>query len=79
VGTWQVLPLTVAALAVCWLLAWLALLLVFTWLVRRRCDPGTLRLLVRLAQAWRMPGAPFQALEDAALRRRARSRRDFDD
>jgi hypothetical protein len=71
VGSWMVLPLTVATLAVCWLLAWLALLLVFTWLVRRRSDPPTLRVLVRLAQTWRMPAGPFLALEHAARRRRA--------
>lgn len=67
-GWWAVLPLTVAALAVCWLLAWLALLVVFAWLVRRRADAATLRVLVRLAQAWRMPGGPFRVLEGAALR-----------
>jgi len=72
VGSWVVLPLTVAALAVCWLLAWLALLGVFAWLVRRRADAATLRVLVRLAQTWRMPGGPFQVLEAAALRRHAR-------
>jgi hypothetical protein len=76
VGSWVVLPLTVAALAVCWLLAWLALLVVFTWLVRRRADPATLRVLVRLAQTWRMPGGPFRVLEDAAL---LKHRRDRDD
>src|SRR4051812_34025556 len=70
VGSWVVLPLTVAALAVCWLLAWLALLAVFAWLVRRRADAATLRVLVRLAQTWRMPGGPFRVLEDAALHRR---------
>lgn len=75
-GSWVVLPLTVAALAVCWLLAWLALLAVFTWLVRRRADAATLRVLVRLAQTWRMPGGPFQVLEEAALRRRPRDRDD---
>jgi hypothetical protein len=76
VGSWVVLPLTVAALAVCWLLAWLALLGVFTWLVRRRADAATLRVLVRLAQTWRMPGGPFHVLEEAALRRRPRDRDD---
>lgn len=72
-GSWVVLPLTVAALAVCWLLAWLALLLVFAWLVHRRSDPATLRVLVRLAQTWRMPGGPFQVLQDAARRRSTRA------
>jgi hypothetical protein len=61
--------LTVAAVAVCWLLAWLALLTVFAWLVRRRSDAATLRALVRLAQAWRMPDRPFRTLEDAGRRR----------
>jgi hypothetical protein len=68
-ASWAVVPLTVAAVAICWLLAWLALLAVFAWLVRRRADTSTLRVLVRLAQAWRMPGAPFKALEDAGRRR----------
>lgn len=67
--SWEMVPLTVAAVAVCWLLAWLALLGVFAWLVRRRADASTLRVLVRLAQAWRMPGRPFKALEDAGRRR----------
>ncbi len=71
-GSWVVLPLTVAALAVCWLLAWLALLVVFTWLVRRRADAATLRVLVRLAETWRMPAGAFRVLEDAAVRRRPR-------
>ena len=71
-GSWVVLPLTVAALAVCWLLAWLALLVVFTWLVRRRADAATLRVLVRLAETWRMPVGAFRVLEDAALLRRRR-------
>jgi hypothetical protein len=79
VGSWVVLPLTVAALAVCWLLAWLALLVVFTWLVRRRADASTLRVLVRLAETWRMPAGPFRVLEDAALHRRRGSRDDGDD
>lgn len=70
-GTWAMVPLTVAAVAVCWLLAWLALLAVFAWLVRRRADAATLRVLVRLAQAWRMPGGPFRVLEDAGHRRDA--------
>jgi hypothetical protein len=69
VGSWTMLPLTVAAVAVCWLLAWVALLVVFAWLVRRRADAATLRALVRLAQAWRMPGGPFKVLEDAGRRR----------
>ena len=71
-GSWTVVPLTVsltvAAVAVCWLLAWLALLVVFAWLVRRRSDVATLRVLVRLAQAWRMPSGVFRALEDAGRR-----------
>ncbi len=75
-GSWLVLPLTVAALAVCWLLAWLALLGVFTWLVRRRADDATLRVLVRLAQTWRMPSGPFRVLEEAAASRHARDRDD---
>jgi hypothetical protein len=73
VGSWAMVPLTVAltvgTVAICWLLAWLALLVVFAWLVRRRADEATLRVLVRLAQAWRMPGGPFRALEDAGRRR----------
>ena len=68
-GSWVVVPLTVAAVAVCWMFAWLSLLAVFAWLVRRRADTSTLRVLVRLAQAWRMPGRPFKALEDAGRRR----------
>jgi hypothetical protein len=69
VFSWAMVPLTIAAVAVCWLLAWLALLVVFAWLVRRRADATTLRILVRLAQAWRMPAASFKALEDAGRRR----------
>jgi hypothetical protein len=69
VFSWAMVPLTIAAVAVCWLLAWLALLVVFAWLVRRRADATTLRILVRLAQAWRMPGGPFRTLEDAGRRR----------
>ena len=77
-GSWAIIPLTVpatvaltvATVAVCWLVAWLALLVVFAWLVRRRADPVTLRVLVRLAQAWRMPSGPFRALENAGRRRR---------
>jgi hypothetical protein len=68
VVSWAMVPLTVAAVAVCWLLAWLALLVVFAWLVRRRADAATLRVLVRLARAWRMPAGPFRALEDAGRR-----------
>jgi hypothetical protein len=64
-----VIPLTVAALGVCWLLAWLALLLVFMWLVRRRSDAVTLRIFVELAETWRMPAAPLQVLARAAGRR----------
>ena len=75
-GSWVVVPLTVAALAVCWLLAWLALLGVFTWLVRRRADAATLAVLVRLAQTWRMPSSPFRMLEEAAASRRPRARDD---
>ena len=71
-GSWVVLPLTVAALAVCWLLAWLALLVVFTWLVRRRADAPTLRVLVRLAETWRMPAGPFRVLEEVATHHRRR-------
>ena len=67
--SWAMLPLTIAAVAVCWLLAWLALLVVFAWLVRRHADPTTLAVLVRLAQAWRMPAASFKTLEDAGRRR----------
>ena len=68
---WLVLPLTVTALAICWLVAWLALLLVFMWLVHRSADPTTLRVFVRLAEAWRMPTTPMQVLELTAERRRA--------
>jgi hypothetical protein len=67
----MVIPLAVAALGVCWLLAWFALLLVFMWLVRRGADATTLRVFVRLAEAWRMPTAPMHMLELAASRRRA--------
>lgn len=67
--SWVVVPLTVAALGVCWLLAWFALLLVFMWLVRRRSDAATLRIFVELAQTWRMPAAPLQILARAAGRR----------
>ena len=70
--SWAMLPLTIAAVAVCWLLAWLALLVVFAWLVRRRADSTTLGILVRLAQAWRMPATSFKALEDAGRRRHDR-------
>ncbi|HYY11584.1 MAG TPA: hypothetical protein VE781_11655 [Kineosporiaceae bacterium] len=75
-GSWLVLPLTVAALAVCWLLAWLALLGVFSWLVRRKADAETLRILVRLAQTWRMPSGPFRVLEEVAASRRPTERDD---
>ena len=68
-GLWAAVALTVAAVAVCWLLAWLALLAVFAWLVRRRADTSTLRVLVRLAQAWRMPASSFRILQDAGRRR----------
>ena len=68
-GSLAVIPLTVAvtlaAVAVCWLLAWVALLVVFAWLVRRRADIATLQTLVRLAQAWRMPAASFRILQGA--------------
>ena len=70
VNWWVVLPLTVTVLAICWLLAWFALLLVFMWLVRRRADQTTLRVFLRLAAAWRMPTTPMQMLELAAERRR---------
>jgi hypothetical protein len=69
VVSWAMVPLTVAAVAICWLLAWLALLVVFAWLVRRHADAATLRVLVRLAQAWRMPAGSFKVLEDAGRRR----------
>jgi hypothetical protein len=76
VNSWVVIPLTFAALAVCWLLAWIALLLVFMWLVRRRCDPDTLKIFVRLAESWRMPATPLHVLASRAGRREAaRSRR----
>jgi hypothetical protein len=78
VGSWVVLPLTVAALGVCWLLAWLALLVVFAWLVRRRADAATLRVLVRLAETWRMPVGSFRVLEEAGLRRLRRRGDDED-
>jgi hypothetical protein len=72
VGSLGMVPLTVAvtvaAVAVCWLLAWVALLVVFAWLVRRRADAATLQALVRLAQAWRMPTASFRFLQDAGRR-----------
>jgi hypothetical protein len=71
VESWVVIPLAVAALGICWLLAWFALLLVFMWLVRRRADTTTLRVFVRLAEAWRMPTAPMHMLELAAAKRRA--------
>jgi hypothetical protein len=69
VFSWAMLPLAIAVVAVAWLLAWLALLVVFAWLVRRRADPTTLGVLVRLAQAWRMPAASFKALEHAGRHR----------
>jgi hypothetical protein len=71
VDSWVVVPLTVAALGVCWLLAWVALLLVFMWLVRRGADTTTLRVFVRLAETWRMPTGPMHMIELAAARRRA--------
>ena len=74
--SWVVVPLTVAALGVCWLLAWVALLLVFMWLVRRGADAATLRVFVRLAETWRMPTGPMHMLELAAARRRADKRAD---
>ena len=64
-GSWAMVPLTVAAVAICWLLAWLALLVVFAWLVRRRAEPTTLQTLVRLARAWRMPVGSFRLPQDA--------------
>ena len=69
--SWVIIPLAVAALGICWLLAWFALLLVFMWLVRRDADATTLRVFVKLAEAWRMPTAPLHMLELAAARRRA--------
>jgi hypothetical protein len=68
VGSLVLVPLAVGAVAVCWLLAWVALLVVFAWLVRRRADPATLQTLVRLAQAWRMPAASFRVLQHAGRR-----------
>jgi len=79
VESWVVIPLAVAALGLCWLLAWFALLLVFMWLVRRRADTATLRVFVRLAEAWRMPTAPMHMIELASARGRAekQARRDY--
>jgi hypothetical protein len=76
VNSWLVIPLTLAAVGVCWLLAWIALLLVFMWLVRRRCDPDTLKIFVKLAESWRMPATPLHVLASRAGRREAARGRD---
>ena len=67
-NVWVVIPLTIATLGVCWLFAWIAVLLVFMWLVRRRCDPATLRIFVKLAEAWRMPATSLRVLGPAGRR-----------